>query len=67
MDITITLDPGQVGYLRYVLAAAAERAENRRDDLRDRGEEIFGEFPVEEIQTAQAEYELARSLLTKLA
>lgn len=67
MDITITLDPGQVGYLRYVLAAAAERAENRRDDLRDRGEEIFGEFPVEEIQAAQAEYELARSLLTKLA
>lgn len=67
MDITITLDPGQVDYLRNVLASEAVRAENRVDDLRDRGEEIFGEFPAEEIQTAQWKYELARTILTKLA
>lgn len=67
MDITITLDPEQVRYLRNVLAAAAERAENRADDLRDRGEELCGEFPVEEIQTEQWKYELARTIITKLA
>lgn len=67
MNITLTLDPGQVGYLRQILEAEALRGEQFEERVLEDGREAWdGEWPGDRIEAEHRRSAMARSILATL-
>ena len=66
MNITLTLDAAQVGYLREILGVEAARAEDFEAKVMADGRGVWDEWPEDLIDAERRRSAMARGILSRL-